>query len=196
MRPEPHQALEHRNAQQVGRREDRVFQDRPEGLQLHPVLAHEALKPGDIIRRNGADLLGHTRHIGRGVENGRPALTFEDEAVLRVEADHIDLLLQLRAATGENFLQNPRIEKKGGAQVETIAFRGAHGAGASTHHAILLEDGDLHAGSGQLHRSRKPSWARANDGDLCPRAVRVGGGERCVHRIIMSLKPLGAVPHS
>ena len=120
------------------------FQHGAEGFQLHAVFRHEAAYPRGIGRVDLRHFRFHARQIGRRF-NGNRIGTFEDQPILRIKADQIHLILKPRAAGFEDFCQDARIQEEGRPDIEAVAARRRHGAGAPADHGILFEYRDAHA---------------------------------------------------
>ena len=99
----------------------------------------------------GGDGLLHPGDVGCGQQVAAAA---EDQVILRIQADHGDFVVQIPATGSEDFTQDARIEKEGGAAVETKAVAGQCGSAAADI-GLAFEDGDGAAGPGQQHGCRQ-----------------------------------------
>ena len=88
VRPHQRQRLQQRRIDQIEHAVEGLLQHGPEGLQLPPVVRHEARQVGGVGGRQLRHLLGHPRLIGRGVQF---SAGLEDQMVLRVEPDQVAL---------------------------------------------------------------------------------------------------------
>ena len=165
------------------------FQDGAEGGELGAVVGHEAGELGGVLRGD----LGHFGHHAGEIAGGADvAAGFEDEVVLRVEADEVDFAGHLAAAGGEDVVQHAGVEEEGGAHVEAEAAfcavrayggGGLDGGGAAADALGFFEDGVARAGAGEEHGGGKAPWAGADYGDAAaqrgaPRWDRGAGGRR------------------
>ena len=82
-----------------------------------------------------------------------------------VETDQIDFVVQVHAATAEDALQDLRIEKEGGAQVEVEPVL-RNRRGSPPHLPLLLENLDIETGLGQEHGVGQAARPCTYDNDL------------------------------
>ena len=115
MRAQHRQHLEQPHVDEVLPTEERRLEARLHPLEFGPVFVQETAKAGRVRWSESGDLLFHAGHVGRGVEF---AAVPENDSVLRIEPNHLDLLTQRRSGRPKNFLEDARIEKKSGAEIE------------------------------------------------------------------------------
>ena len=158
-RPQQRQRADRVELQEVEGTVESLLQHRPEGLQLAPVVLHVVGQPGGVVRRQPGDFLGHAVQVA-----ARPdlAAAAEDQAVVRVEPDHLDLVLEPAAADREDLPQDPRIEEEGRTHVEMESV-GGNGPRAAPDRIQSFEYGDVAARLGQQHRGGQAARAGADD---------------------------------
>ncbi len=83
--------------------------------QLAAIVGQVAFETVRILRRDLPDLFLHPRHVGGAIEGGAIA---ENDAVLRVEPDQFEFVLQGSAGGLEDFVQHARVEEEGGTDIE------------------------------------------------------------------------------
>ena len=140
------QGAQHLRGDEVAQAVERALEDRPESVQLGPVLGQETAQLAGIVRGYPGDLRSQPLRVGRHVE--RVAL-LEDDPIQRIEAPQLDMPVQVLAAGGKNLLQHPRVEKEGGAEVEMVAIRRRDRPGSPADLRLLLEHRDLEAGAAE-----------------------------------------------
>ena len=116
-----------------------LLEKRGEPLELAAVALHEPRKRPRIGRREPGDLGLHPRDVGSGEEFTTGT---EDQPILRIEADHVHLLPQIAATGGKDFLEDPRVKKERGAEIEPETLGRGDRAGATTGHRKTLEHPD------------------------------------------------------
>jgi hypothetical protein len=84
---------------------------------------------------------------------------------LRVEFDHLDLIAKVVPTGPKNISQHPRVEKEGGAKVETKACPTVEQTRAAAWCAKSLEHSNPQPGASQKHCRGQTTRASADDRD-------------------------------
>ncbi len=130
-----------------------------------------------------AGLVGLEGRLG-GLEVRRdvePVAVLPVDPVVRVEPLEVVVVGGLPAEVGEEPLEDVGHEVPRGAHVEAEA-RALEHAGAAAELLVLLDDGDVGAGRGEVARRREPAEAAADDDDgLAGERLGVGVPGALVH---------------
>ena len=138
-----------------------ALQERQELFEFVAVVGDEAVEACGVVRGDGADCLFHALVVG-----GREELAAspEDEAVLRVQASHRDLAVEVVAGCREDLFENLRVEEEGWAYVELEAIL-FHGGRATADDGPLFDDGDLNSGFCEQDCGCEPPRSGSYDDD-------------------------------
>src|SRR4051812_46163469 len=120
MRAQHRQHLQEPEIDEVLPPEERRLQTRLHALELGAIFIEETAETRRVVRREGSDLLLHALDVGGCAEF---AAVSKNDAVLRIEANHLHLGTQRSAGRGEDFLEHARVEKKRRTKVELEAVR-------------------------------------------------------------------------
>ena len=154
--------LQHLRLEEVGPGFEGGLQKGQEAGEFLAIAGEEAAEGLGVVGGDAGDLGFHALDVGRGIDLAARA---EDEAVLRIEAVHGDLAIEVVAGVREDFFENAGVEEEGRADVEFVAVL-REGGGAAADAIVLFDDGDSDAGAGEKHGGGEASGASAYDDDV------------------------------